>query len=83
MCEFLVGCIMRNNSVKLLNVDQRFKQMPFKDISYLELLQPFCSMERNHLCNSGRVHHEEQFCKIVLNLGQWFRRRCHLKKFLI
>ena len=21
---------------------------------------------------------EEQFCKIILNLGQWFRRRCHL-----
>ena len=27
------------------------------------------------------MHHEEQFCKIRLNLGQWFRR-CHLKDFL-
>ena len=27
--------------------------MPFKDISYLELCQPFCSSERNHLCNFG------------------------------
>ena len=24
----------------------------------------------------------EQFCEIILNLGQWFRRRCHLKDFL-
>ena len=29
----------------------------------------------------GRVHHEEQFCDIILNLDQWFRR-CHLKTFL-
>ena len=27
-----------------------------------------------------RVHHEEQFCEIILNLGQWFR--CCLKYFL-
>ena len=30
--------------------------------------------------NFGRVYHEEQFCEIILNLGQWFR--CHLKDFL-
>ena len=24
--------------------------------------------------NFGRVHHEEQFCEIILNLGQWSRR---------
>ena len=22
------------------------------------------------------MHHEEQFYEIILNLGQWFRRRC-------
>ena len=55
----------------------------FKDISYLELWQPFCSAERNHLCNFGRGYHEEQFCEIILNLDQWFRRRCILKIFLI
>ena len=38
-------------------------------------------MERNHLWNFGRVHHEEQFCEIILNLGQWFSRCC-LKNFL-
>ena len=33
-------------------------------------------------CNVGRRHHEEQFCEIILNLDQWFMRRCHLKDFL-
>ena len=37
------------------------QEMSFKDISYLELWQPFCSVERNHLCNFGRGHYEEQF----------------------
>ena len=46
--------------------------MPFKDISYLELWQPFCLAERNHLCKFGRRHHEEQFCKIILNLVQTY-----------
>ena len=27
-------------------------------------------MERNHLCNFGRGYYEEQFCVIILNLGQ-------------
>ena len=57
--------------------------MPFKDISYLELWQPFCSWERNHLCNYDRGYYEEQFCEIILNLDQWFRRKCPLKIFLI
>ena len=40
-------------------------------------------MKWNHLCNFGRGHYEEQFCKFISNLGQWFRRRCCLKIFLI
>ena len=55
--------------------------MSFKDISYLELWQLLCSAGRIHLCNFGREHHEEQFCEIILNLDNWFRR-CHLKDFL-
>ena len=54
--------------------------MWFKDISYLELWWPFCSVEKNHLHNFGRGHHEEQFSEIVLYLDQWFRRCC-LKDF--
>ena len=57
--------------------------MRFKDISYLELWRPFCLAELNHLCNFGRRHHEEQFCEIILNSDQWFKRRCLLKIFLI
>ena len=59
------------------------EEMSFKDISYLELWWPFCSAEGNHLCNSGRGYQEEQFCEIILNLYQWFRRRSLLKIFLI
>ena len=51
--------------------------MLFKDISYLELWQPFSSAERNHLCNFGRASH----CEIILNLDVWYRRCC-LKDFL-
>ena len=53
--------------------------MSFKNISYLELWQPFCSAEQNYF---GRGCYEEQFCEIVLNLGQWFRRKYCLKDFL-
>ena len=34
------------------------------------------------IVNFGRVHHEGQFSELILNLGQWFRRRCCLKDFL-
>ena len=54
--------------------------MSFKEISHLELWLPFCSAEWNHLCNFRREYHEEQFCKIILNLDLWFR--CRLKDFL-
>ena len=56
--------------------------MTFKDISYLELLQPFCSVEWNGLCNFGRGYHEKQSCEIILNLDQWFRRGFCLNDFL-
>ena len=57
------------------------EEMLFKGISCLDIWQPFCSVECNHLCNFGRGYYEEQFCEIILNLGQWFRR-CRLKDFL-
>ena len=57
--------------------------MSYKDISYLELWKPLCSVDWNHLCNIGRRHHEEHPCEIILNLDQWFRRKCRLKVFLI
>ena len=57
------------------------EEMSFKGISYLDLWQPFVSVDRNYLCNFGRRYYEEQFCEIILNLDQWFRR-CHLKDIL-
>ena len=39
--------------------------------------------EQNILINLGRRHHVEQFFKIILNLDHLFRRRGHLKIFLI
>ena len=56
------------------------EEMLFKDNSHLELWQPFCSAEQNHLCSFARGY-EEQFCEIILNLGEWVRR--FFKRFLI
>ena len=33
------------------------------------------------MCSFSRGYHEKQFCEIILNLDQWFRRCC-LKDFL-
>ena len=75
ICAILEEGIQRNNSVKLFwPVVQ--EEMSFEDISYLELWQPLCSVDWNHLCIIGRRHHEEQPCEIILNLDQWFRRKC-------
>ena len=57
--------------------------MSLKDISYLEVWQPHCSVEQNHLCNFGRRHHEEKFCEMILNMDLWFRWRRRLNIFLI
>ena len=54
--------------------------MSFKDISYLEPWQLCCSVEPNHLYDSGRGYQEEQFCEIILNLALWFR--CNFKDFI-
>ena len=48
------------------------EEITFKDISFLELWQPFCSTEKNYL---------KVLRGIILNLSQWFRT-CPLKDFL-
>ena len=50
-------------------------EISFKDICFM-----FSS--GGHVINFGRGHHEEHFCKIILNLNHWLRR-CHFKTFLI
>ena len=69
------GTFMRSN-IKFGPVVQ---EISFKDISHLQLWQPLCSLNWIYLCNFGRRHHEEQFCVIILNLDQWFRRKWGLK----
>ena len=46
------------------------QEMSFKDISYLALWQPLCSVDWNHLCNFGRMHHEEQSCEFFFEFGR-------------
>ena len=50
--------------------------MLFTGISYLELRQPYCSAEGNHLCQFGRGYLEEHF-----EFGSVIRRYL-LKDFL-
>ena len=83
ICAILVEGIMRNNSVnKFWFWTSGSRGYAFKRYFYLELWWPFCSAERNHMCNFGRRHHYEQYCEIILNLDQWFKRRWRLKIFL-
>ena len=44
--------------------------MSFKDISYLELWWPFCSVEQSNLCNFGSGHCGEHSCEIIFNLDR-------------
>ena len=76
--------IMGNIHVKLHEIWTVVQEeMSFKDISFLELWQPPCSVDLIHLCNIGRRHHEERSCVIILNLFQQFRRKRCLNIFLI
>ena len=43
---------------------------------------PFVQRSGTICANCGSVYQEDQFCEIILNLDQWFRRRCCLKDFL-
>ena len=69
---------MRNNSVNLFC----FWTSVSEDVLLRHFLSRAVAVERDHLCIFGRVHHEEQFCGIILNFDQWFRRRCCLKDLL-
>ena len=51
-----------------------------KDIFYLQLCQLSFLAEQNHF---GKGLYEEHLCEIILNLDQWFLRKCHLNTFLI
>ena len=66
---------MRDNSENLFRIRASVSgDNVVLKISNLELWRPTCSVDKNHFCNFGRGHYEEQFCEFILNLGQWFRR---------
>ena len=54
----------------ILNLGQWFMRGPLRDFlsGALDLWQPPCSVERNHLCNFGRGHHGLHSCEVPLNL---------------
>ena len=74
----MVVGIMLHITVKYGISEKWFKRKHFLSRA---LVAPF-SAEQNYLCNFGNVHHEEQFCEILLNLDLWFRR-FHLETFFI
>ena len=43
--------------------------MLFKDISYLELWRPLCSVEQNQFFNCTRAHFENNICEIIFEFG--------------
>ena len=76
ICAILVEGILRKDYAKLFWICLcRSGDVVLKS-SYLELWQLSYSEEQNHLCNFTKGHYEEQFCEIIFNLDQWFRRRC-------
>ena len=84
ICETLVECIMRNNSVKLFWIwVSGSKEDVVQKISNLELWQSSCLVQKNHLCNFERWHHGEYSCEVTWNLDQLFKKRSCLKTFLI
>ena len=52
--------------------------MSFKDISYLELWWPFVQWSGT-ICAIFGGYNENQFCEIILNLGQWFTMIQYIK----
>ena len=52
------------------------EEMSFKDISNLELWEPLCWADLNHLCNLVEDIMRNDSVEIILNLDKWFRRKC-------
>ena len=65
-----------------MNLDQGVQEEIFNDISYLELWPPFCSAERNHLCNFGWGYQEEQLCELFFEFGSVNQQEMPFKYFL-
>ena len=73
---------MRNNSVKLFWIWTSSSEgdVVYRHFLYRALAALLFTWAESFV-QFGRRHHEEKLCEIILNLGQWFRRR-RLKDFL-
>ena len=56
---------MMKNSVNLFRIRDSGSGDDVKNISYLELWLPSCSVEQNHLSNFERGHHREHSCEVI------------------
>ena len=81
ICEILVECIMRNNSVIFFEFGQWFRRCRLQDF-LSGALAVLLFGAANHLCNFENWHHGEYSCEVIWNLDQWFKKRCRLKTFL-
>ena len=61
LCRVSRGTILWN----YCKFEPVFQEMSFKVFSYLELWQPSCSVDQNHLCNFERGHHEKDSCEVI------------------
>ena len=80
--------LLKLSSWRLLMVEWLFLVVPWGNLRFVIVVfpdhthyfgQPFCSVERNYLCNTDRGHYRQLSCEIILRLVQWFSR-CRLKK---
>ena len=83
ICAILIEGNMRNIFVKhsyFLFGPVVQEEMSFKNVSNPKLWQHCCSAEHNHFYYFGSAHYEKRFCKIVMNLDQWFIGKMSFKK---
>ena len=69
--------LLNLSSLCLVMVERLFLAVPRGCLQFVIVVFP----DHTHYFFS-RVHHEEQICEIILNLGECFRRRCRLNDCL-
>ena len=65
ICAIMVEGIKKNNYVNLFLIWASGSGDVIINGSYLELWQPSCSVEQNHLCSFERWHHGEHSCEVI------------------
>ena len=81
MCSFGKGHYDKHFCEIILNLNQCFKRRCLKDISCLELCQPFVQQSRTVCAIFVEGIMRNTSVKLILNCEHWFRKCC-LKDFL-